>query len=68
MKKILLAMLFGALTLTSFAEGKLKVVAAYGGKEKIFQQFSKDTGIEVDFIDMSSGEVLSKLQAEKGKP
>ena len=55
MKKILLAMLFGAMTLTSFAEGKLKVVAAYGGKEKIFQQFSKDTGIEVDFIDMSSG-------------
>ena len=39
MKKILLAMLFGAMTLTSFAEGKLKVVAAYGGKEKIFQQF-----------------------------
>ena len=33
-----------------------------------FQQFTKDTGIKVDFIDMSSGEVLSKLQAEKGKP
>ena len=40
MKKILLAMLFGAMTLTSFAEGKLKVVAAYGGKEKIFQPVS----------------------------
>ena len=57
-----------ALSFNIFAEGSLKVVAAYGGKEKIFQQFTKDTGIKVDFIDMSSGEVLSKLQAEKGKP
>ena len=68
MKK--LSLLFFAL-LMSFnllAEEHLKVVAAYGGKEKIFQQFTKDTGIKVDFIDMSSGEVLSKLQAEKGKP
>ena len=56
------------LSVNIFAEGSLKVVAAYGGKEKIFQQFTKDTGIKVDFIDMSSGEVLSKLQAEKGKP
>ncbi|GAA6324501.1 ABC transporter substrate-binding protein [Fusobacterium ulcerans] len=56
------------LSINIFAEGSLKVVAAYGGKEKIFQQFTKDTGIKVDFIDMSSGEVLSKLQAENGKP
>lgn len=70
MKKISLlsAIFMLALSFNIFAEGSLKVVAAYGGKEKIFQQFTKDTGIKVDFIDMSSGEVLSKLQAEKGKP
>lgn len=70
MKKISLlsAIFMLALSFNIFADGSLKVVAAYGGKEKIFQQFTKDTGIKVDFIDMSSGEVLSKLQAEKGKP
>lgn len=70
MKKLSLlsAIFMLVLSFNIFAEGSLKVVAAYGGKEKIFQQFTKDTGIKVDFIDMSSGEVLSKLQAEKGKP
>lgn len=70
MKKtsLLSAIFMLVLSINIFAEGNLKVVAAYGGKEKIFQQFTKDTGIKVDFIDMSSGEVLSKLQAENGKP
>lgn len=70
MKKILLTIMtiFIGINMQTFAKENLKVVAAYGGKEKIFQQFTKDTGITVDFIDMSSGEVLSKLQAEKGKP
>ena len=70
MKKRALTFLIFLLGLSSlvFAEGSLKVVAAYGGKEKIFQQFTKDTGIKVDFIDMSSGELLSKLEAEQGKP
>lgn len=70
MKKtsLLSAIFMLVLSINIFAEGSLKVVAAYGEKEKIFQQFTKDTGIKVDFIDMSSGEVLSKLQAENGKP
>lgn len=70
MKKRLMLFFIFLLGLSNFAfsEGSLKVVAAYGGKEKIFQKFTEDTGIKVDFIDMSSGEVLSKLQAEQGKP
>lgn len=68
MKKLLLLFFILLMSFNLLAEEHLKVVAAYGGKEKIFQQFTKDTGIKVDFIDMSSGEVLSKLQAEKGKP
>ncbi len=54
---------------TAFAAGKtLSVVAAYGDKEAIFAEFSKKTGIKIEFIDMSSGEVLARTEAEGGKP
>lgn len=46
----------------------LKVVTAMGSKEKIFAEFTKDTGIKVEFLDISSGEVLSRAKAQKGKP
>lgn len=46
----------------------LKVVAAYGGKEQIFEEFTKETGVKVEFLDMSSGEVLARVEAEGGKP
>lgn len=46
----------------------LKVVAAMGHKEDIFKAFEKDTGIKVEFLDISSGEVLAKAKAQKGKP
>jgi len=36
-------------------------------KEKIFEEFTKKTGIKVEFLDISSGEVLSKLNAQNGK-
>ncbi|KKY00839.1 ABC transporter substrate-binding protein [Paraclostridium benzoelyticum] len=53
----------------SMTDGKtLKVVSAYGGQEEIFKKFTKDTGVKVEFIDMSSGEVLSRIKAENGKP
>ncbi len=48
-------------------EKTLKVIAAYDAKEKIFEEFTKKTGIKVEFLDISSGEVLSKLNAEGGK-
>ena len=69
MKKILLTTLLVFSTLaTSVLAKNLKVVAAYGNKEKIFQEFTKETGIKVEFLDLSSGEVLSRIQAEGGKP
>lgn len=46
----------------------LKVIAAYGNKEQIFEKFSEKTGVKVEFIDMSSGEVLARLEAEGGQP
>ena len=50
------------------ADRTLTVVAAYGSKEEIFGEFTKKTGISVQFIDMSSGEVLARAEAEGGKP
>lgn len=69
MKKLLLTTLLAFSTLAISVSAKnLKVVAAYGNKEKIFQEFTKETGIKVEFLDLSSGEVLSRIQAEGGKP
>jgi len=48
-------------------KGTLKVIAAYDAKEKVFEEFTKKTGIKVEFLDISSGEVLSKLSAQNGK-
>lgn len=68
MKRIVLSSLAVFSVLSTSLLADLKVVAAYGNKEKIFQEFTKDTGVKVQFLDMSSGEVLSRLQAEGGKP
>jgi len=46
----------------------INLFAAYGGKDEIFAEFEKDTGIKVEYLDMSSGEVLARIRAEKGKP
>ena len=35
---------------------------------KVFAQFTKDTGIKVNFLRFSSGEALARLTAEKGNP
>lgn len=35
---------------------------------QVFEQFTKDTGIKVDFIRFSSGEALARLTAEKKNP
>ena len=35
---------------------------------KAIQEFQKDTGIKVDAVRMSSGEVLGRIRAEKNNP
>ncbi|NDY55226.1 ABC transporter substrate-binding protein [Desulfovibrio sulfodismutans] len=47
---------------------ELNVIAAYNAKQDIFDAFSKATGIKVNQLDMSSGEVLARMRAEKGRP
>lgn len=49
-------------------EGTLKVVTTSENYQPLFDKFTKEVGPEVEFISMSSGEVLSKLKAEGGTP
>jgi len=50
------------------AEKVLNMYVAYGGPDIIAQEFEKATGIKVELLTMSSGEVLTRLQAEKANP
>lgn len=49
-------------------EKVLGMYVAYGGPDVIAQEFEKATGIKVEFLTMSSGEVLARLRAEKANP
>lgn len=49
-------------------ENALTMYVAYGGPEKIAAAFEKATGIKINFLTMSSGEVLTRLRAEKAHP
>lgn len=55
-------------TKTEKIEGTLKVVTTSENYQPLFDKFTKEVGPEVEFISMSSGEVLSKLKAEGGTP
>lgn len=61
------AALVALFALPSFAAEKLSIFIAYTGVEPIMEEFTKDTGIEVEYLGMSSGEVLTRLRASKGK-
>lgn len=45
----------------------LSVLVAYGGADNSFPAFTEKTGIKVEFLSMSTGSALAKLQAEDGK-
>ncbi len=45
----------------------LSVMVAYGGADATFEKFTEETGIKVEFLSMSTGKALAKLQAEDGK-
>ena len=48
--------------------GTMKVVATSESYVTLFEKFTEDTGVKVELLSMSSGEVLSKLRAEGGTP
>lgn len=47
--------------------GKVSIFIAYTGIKPILERFTADTGIEVEYLEMSSGEVLTRLRASKGR-
>lgn len=50
-----------------YAGTKLSVMLAYGGAEASFDAFTELTGIEVEYVSISTGKALAQLQAEEGK-
>jgi iron(III) transport system substrate-binding protein len=59
-----------ALTACGGAKGGkvLSMYVAYGNPDMIAQAFEAKTGIKVGLLTMSSGEVLTRLQAKKANP
>ncbi len=53
---------------TKQEEKVLSMYVAYGNPDIIAAEFEKATGIKVELLTMSSGEVLTRLQAEKENP
>ena len=76
MKKTVALLLLFALTFgpaapslaASKPSGTLNIVATSESYVPLFGKFTKETGVKVDFLSMSSGEVLSKIKAEGGTP
>ncbi|HHT19974.1 MAG TPA: ABC transporter substrate-binding protein [Tissierellia bacterium] len=50
----------------SLAGTTVKVLLAYGGAENSFEQFTADTGINVEYIEISTGQALAQIQAADG--
>lgn len=46
----------------------LKVVTPSQDYKPLFDKYTKETGVKVEFLTMSSGEVISRVKAEGGKP
>ena len=44
----------------------LEVMLAYGGAEASFDKFTEETGIKVEYVEISTGKALAQLQAENG--
>lgn len=71
MSKKLSALLAGLVLLTASANAaELNAYTIMPEKyaSQIFAQFTKDTGIKVNFLRFSTGEALARLTAEKGNP
>ena len=71
MSKKLSALLAGLVVLTASAnaaELNAYTIMPEMYASQIFAQFTKDTGIKVNFLRFSTGEALARLTAEKGNP
>lgn len=51
-----------------FQGRQMNVVTTSDKYVELFDEFAKEVNAKVDFLSMSSGEVISRIQAEGGKP
>jgi iron(III) transport system substrate-binding protein len=68
---LIITILVTALPLAACGGGEEKILTmyvAYGNPELVAQEFEADTGIKVELITMSSGEVITRLRAEAANP
>lgn len=72
MKRVVLVVLAFFLSISSvaFAQTALNVYTIMPEKyaTKVFEAFTADTGVKVNFIRLSSGEALARIEAEKNNP
>lgn len=64
---VLLSFCFAFSSWAAEAGKGISIFIAYTGIKPILEAFTRDTGIEVDYLEMSSGEVLTRIRAAKGK-
>ncbi len=64
------AMIFVTTAVTAQAQEKLRVYTAWPEpfSAPLFKAFTKQTGIEIQFVRQSAGELLARLQAERSNP
>ncbi|MGX6978239.1 ABC transporter substrate-binding protein [Vagococcus elongatus] len=55
-------------TKKDFSGQTMNVVTTSEAYIELFDKFSEETGAKVEFLSMSSGEVISRMKAEKDKP
>ena len=69
LKRQVAAVLLMCLT-TAAASAELNIYASMPEKyaSVVLEQFTKDTGIKVNFLRLSAGEVLARIQAEEKNP
>ncbi|HOS52689.1 MAG TPA: extracellular solute-binding protein, partial [Fervidobacterium sp.] len=70
MKKLLLTVFILCISILSFSAN---YVNAYTTLEEplakaLFDEFQKETGIKVNWVRLSTGEVITRLEAEKNNP
>lgn len=84
MRKIISVMLIALLAVTLFAKGAEETSTDTGVKQvkhvsiytcnveeeaiQYFEEFTKDTGIKVDYVRLSAGECITRMEAEKANP
>jgi len=75
LKRIIVLLLVALVASGAFAEGRqeqqvLHIYTAFDTEEaKLYiEAFEKDTGIKVEYVRMSSGEVLARIEAEAQNP